>query len=460
MDEVYRPISDDDTESETPPASDLSIVDPAEFRRKSDDERDDYLTVKDAAVQRSRQPDPYSAESAFEREMTVHKVAGTGPISANEAVDAMRWSRAHKLGGDLRDAGMSEGQINEMAADLVTRGERMDPLAPPPAEAKVLEHFGEDKKTLTATEAANELSNWRERYQQSQQEALQELGVEAEQERQAEALAAQQAPSPTEQPQQQPSQPQPEMTPAQIELAKIAAERERVTNLKKLSGMEAALRNDYDQLVAAVVQEFPGLRNGPPNPADVEQLRVQDPQRFQKLAMADQMLRERQQKIAVLANQRAVHEREQAHLDSVARAAARAVLDKQFEQIAPQHIPNWERSHGEIRAQARKTLLAAGASENDLKRMWSGDESIDLHSIPAQVILAKAAQWDLAQEKARQVRQTPVPQVLKPGMYRRASDGDAQSVHELTARLKNATGREAIRLGTALTKAKRALNGG
>ena len=42
----------------------------------------------------------------------------------------------------------------------------------------------------------------------------------------------------------------------------------------------------------------------------------------------------------------------------------------------------------------------------------------------------------------------------------RASDGDAQSVAELTARLAKATGREALRLGTALTKARRAMNGG
>ena len=105
----------------------------------------------------------------------------------------MRWSRAYKLGGDLRDAGMSEDQINEMAADLVTRGERMDPLAPPPPEAKVLEHFGEDKKVLTPAQAADELTNWRERHAQAQREALVELAGDAEQERQAEALAQQQA---------------------------------------------------------------------------------------------------------------------------------------------------------------------------------------------------------------------------------------------------------------------------
>ena len=138
----------------------------------------------------------------------------------------------------------------------------------------------------------------------------------------------------------------------------------------------------------------------------------------------------------------------------------RAELDKHFEQIVPQQIPGLERVQSEVRAQARKTLLAAGASENDLERMWSGDESIDLHSVPAQVITAKAALWDLAQEKARNVRQSNLPSVVKRGMYRSASDGDAQSVGELTARLAKATGREAIRLGTALTKARRAINVG
>ena len=74
-------------------------------------------------------------------------------------------------------------------------------------------------------------------------------------------------------------------------------------------------------------------------------LRQAIPQRFQKLAMADQMLRERQQKIAAIAHQRGVHEREQAQINAVARAAARAKQDQAFEQLAAQHIPNWETVH-------------------------------------------------------------------------------------------------------------------
>ena len=113
-----------------------------------------------------------------------------------------------------------------------------------------------------------------------------------------------------------------------------------------------------------------------------------------------------------------------------------------------------------MRQQARKTLENAGLSENDIQRFWTGDDAVDAHVSVLQLILAKAAQWDLAQEKARQVRQANLPQVIRPGTYRRASDGDAQSVGELTAQLAKATGREAIRLGTALTKARRAMNGG
>ena len=162
-----------------------------------------------------------------------------------------------------------------MAADAIARGERIDPLAPPPPEVEVLDHFGEEEsEPLTVTEAANELTDWRARHAEAQQQELQELVGEAEQERQAEAQQAQQAQQPTEQPQQQQQQqqPQPEMTPAQIERAQIAAERQRITNLKRIEGHEAALRNDYDQLVAGSRAEFPSLRNGPPDPADVEQL--------------------------------------------------------------------------------------------------------------------------------------------------------------------------------------------
>jgi hypothetical protein len=173
---------------------------------------------------------------------------------------------------------------------------------------------------------------------------------------------------------------------------------------------------------------------------------------------ADQMLRERQLRIRFIAQQRGVHEQQKAQIDARERATARAAQDKAFENLTAQHIPGWEQNHAEVRAQARKTLENAGLSQDQIHHLWTGDHSIDAHSSVLQLVLAKAAQWDLAQEKARQIRQTNLPQVIRPGAHR-ASDGDASSVAELSARLTRATGREAIRLGTALTKARRA-NGG
>jgi hypothetical protein len=373
----------------------------------------------------------------------------------------MRWGRGYKLGTELREVGLSEQQLGEMAADAIARGERIDPLAPPPPEAKVLEYFGEDKKVLNPTEAANELTSWRARHQEAQQAELAELAGEAVAQAQQEAqqAEAQQAQQQQPEPQQQPQPQQP--TPQEVERAQLRAERRWIETLKRIEGVEASWRHDYDKLVAEVVAEFPSLRtHGLPTPEQVENLRQTDPARFQKLANYDQALRERQQRIAALAQQRNVHEQQQAQIAAQERAAQRAKQDQHFERLAAQHIPNWERVHGEVREQARKTLESAGLSQADIQRLWTGDEAVDAHSSVLQLVLAKAAQWDLAQQRAHQIRQANLPQVIRPGTYRSASDGDAQSVGELTARLAKATGREAIRLGTALTKARRAMNGG
>jgi hypothetical protein len=449
VDSVYQPIvSDRDTKSETPPASELSIVDPAEFRRKPDDERDD-LTVEEGAAERRRQPDPESPEDASLRPIVKHKVEGHGPVSLNEAVDATRWARGYKLGQELATSGLSQSQVEAMAADAIERGERIEPLAPPPPEVKGLDEYGrEDDGPINVEEGAKQLSEWRQRHAEAQQAELRELAGEAVQHAQAEA-EAQQAQQPTAQPQQQ----QPQPTAEQSERAQIAKERAWVESLKRIEGVEASWRHSYDVLKAQVANEFPGLPQA--TAADVEQLRVQDPARYQRLVQYDAALKDRQQKISALATQRNAREQQAAQQASAERAAARAAEDAAFERLAAQHIPNWERNHAEVRAQARQTLQNAGLSPEQLHYLWNGDHSIDVHSSILQLVLAKAAQWDLAQARAHQARQAPVPPVMKPGTYRQ-SDGGAQSVHELSARLSRASGREAIRLATELQRAKRA----
>jgi hypothetical protein len=226
-----------------------------------------------------------------------------------------------------------------------------------------------------------------------------------------------------------------------------------------MSGEEAALRNDLNQLGEAIFQEFPGLRNGQPlDPAHVEQLRIQNPARHQKFMMADQMVRERQQKIAAVMQQQQAHEAQQAKAYEAQLAAARARQDAEFEQRAARLLPNWEQQRGEVKAAAIQTLQAAGLSREDIQNIWAGGHMVDMHSASAQEILLKAAMYDRMRARAHEVRQTPVPPVLRPGVHRAVNDG-AQSVRELQSRLDRASGRNALRIATELQRARR-LNGG
>jgi hypothetical protein len=161
-----------------------------------------------------------------------------------------------------------------------------------------------------------------------------------------------------------------------------------------------------------------------------------------------------------MAQQRGAHEQQQAQASAQQRAAAREQQDAAFEASAAKHIPNWNRVQGEVRTQARKTLESAGLSQADIHRLWNGHDSIDAHSSVLQTVLAKAASWDLAQAKANQIRQSGLPQVIRPGTgnaYR--GNGAEAGVAELKARLRSSKGNESIRLGTELIRAKRALRG-
>jgi hypothetical protein len=219
--------------------------------------------------------------------------------------------------------------------------------------------------------------------------------------------------------------------------------------------------NDLSQLANQLRQSFPELAHVR-SEQDLHnlhaQLQAQNPARAQALARAEQVVRQRQVALAHLTRTRQAHEAQQAQASAQQRAAARAEQDKAFESLATKHIPNWERVHSEVRQQARQTLQNAGLSQEQIHHLWTGDHSIDAHSSVLQLVLAKAALWDSAQAKAHQIRQTPMPQVIRPGVGRSHADAGSERVASLQARLKTAKGNEAIRLGTELTRAKRALN--
>jgi hypothetical protein len=108
---------------------------------------------------------------------------------------------------------------------------------------------------------------------------------------------------------------------------------------------------------------------------------------------------------------------------------------------------------------AVKVLRGAGLNDSQIAEAWHGGGP--LRTTAGQVLLARAAAWDLAQARAREVRQAPVPPVQRPGVAgQMRSNGNLDQVRELKAQLKTAKGNSALRLGAELVKAQRKLAGG
>jgi hypothetical protein len=453
-DNIYRPISDKDEESETHATTEMPIESWSDFRKGLEEQHDvshDDLTPEEATDSiRSRREEAPTPENARERPIVVHKSQSDAPQSLRDAVDNLAFSRGLQRREELLAAGHSEEELVELSAEMLQAAQRGDPRDPPPIKIEIADEPGKENDPLTVEEASRRLTEWRQQQQAQREAELAEFDAERQQRQQEEYEAAQQ-------PEQQPEQPQ-QQQPKPTERDELALERQRLTHLRQMDGLEAAARLEYDKLVSAVVQEFPGLRTALPTPQHIEELRVQDPARHARLVQADQALKQSQQRIAALTQQRTQREAQQVQVSAQQRAAARAQQDAAFESLATRHIENWGSRQAEVKAQAHKTLEAAGLSREEIHHLWNGEHSIDAHSSVLQLVLAKAPLWDSAQAKAHQIRQTPMPQVIKPGVGRSHADAGSERVASLQARLKTAKGNEAIRLGTELTRAKRALN--
>jgi hypothetical protein len=450
-DQIYRPISDEDTESETPsPQTELQIESYSDFQKAvkdhvgaSDHELSSEEVADDITPRRQREEAP-SPENASERPLVRMRSTGEGPLTLQEASDDIRFSRARQQGADLAASVYNQDQINEYARAKVEASLDGQPDNPdPPVEVKLHDRFGEEGEELTAHEAAERLTSWREEQERLRQTELAELvGQPQEPEQQA------------QQPQPEPQRQQPQAPdPVQTERAQIAKERQWVEYARKMDAHEVALRMDYDQLRQAVANEFPSLRTQLPTPEQVEQLRIQDPGRHQKLMMADQMLRERQARIAAVAQQRSAREaqqaaQEKAHLDKWAQAQ-NDIIDAELPELRD------PKTAARFKQDVAETMRVMGITQEHLNHHLFGPS---LRSVEGQRLLADATRWRVAQQKAQRARQVPLPPVQKPGAYRAVNDG-AQSVRELQQRLYRASGREALRVATELTKARRA-NGG
>ena len=97
----------DDDDNDTPsPSTDLPIESWSEFNAKLKDaagvDNSPLASAEEAAITRRRRVDEApTPENASDRPIVVHKSKGDGPLSLNEAVDSLQFSRGQKLRADL-----------------------------------------------------------------------------------------------------------------------------------------------------------------------------------------------------------------------------------------------------------------------------------------------------------------------------------------------------------------------
>src|SRR5262245_57168300 len=260
-DVVYRG-SEDSTPSETAEAPVVSKAEWLKNARESvgqEDADDSPLTVAEASAEQVRKRREREAGSV----VIERKYSGDAKdaISLREAADDLSWTRALEQGQSYLNVGFTPDEARTLVA------------TPEVPDEYVVHEPGEE---LSVREAATRVGQYRQAAN-AQRAAQLEAIAGALDERRAQQAAV-------EQPPQQPEQHQPEQVdPAVQERQAIAAERNAVEAVKRMSAGEYMAAAQLNQISAAAQREFPDLRTA----ADIEALRVQNPRRFARLAQLD-----------------------------------------------------------------------------------------------------------------------------------------------------------------------------
>jgi len=228
-----------------------------------------------------------------------------------------------------------------------------------------------------------------------------------------------------------------------------AAEQRRALEAERQQTAQA--RQQYEQalpqVLAAAQAAWDGEFSDIKSWADAEQLQKDDFVRYQRW----DLLRQKAQSA-------------RSELDTVQRRQAQEVAqnfntfakteDAKFTEQAPEMAdPAKARA---LRESASKALKDLGFRDEELTAAWDGRTGVSMRDHRVQLLIRKAALWDEAQAKAKQVRQAPVPPVQRPGTAR-STQGDADTARAAKVRseLKTASGRRAIELATELQQLTR-----
>jgi hypothetical protein len=398
------------------------------------------LTLEQAANEITRKREEEQGED--EAPIIERRYAKDSAVSLREAADDLSFSKKLESGKEL----LKRGLTPEQARDFVEAPE------PPPVLVGLdgLDPLGDGNITdaLSPHKAADLIAAWREKVAAEQAKVLAELTEQPQEQ-------------PKERTQEQPQQLQPQPDPVAHERQRIAMERHAVQQIGQMSLVEAEGVAGLARFAKAAWNAFPDIKS----PADVAALRQSNPQRYAQYEHAlrafvtnatkvQQLGQVRQQRQAQLAqHQHAQHQQ--------AQQAFIAQQDAIFEQELPKVLPQYAtpKARAELQRAAVNTLRGAGLNDQQIAEAWHNGP---LRTAAGQVLLARAAAWEIAQTRARSVRQAPLPPVQRPGVAGQVarSDGNLDQVRDLKSQLKTAKGNSAIRIGAELVKAQRKLASG
>jgi hypothetical protein len=104
---------------------------------------------------------------------------------------------------------------------------------------------------------------------------------------------------------------------------------------------------------------------------------------------------------------------------------------------------------------ALKSLKDVGFSEEELAAAWNG-VTFSMRDHRAQLLIWKAAQYDMARAGIGRPEAQPLPPVQRPGISAPIVDRNVVDTSDLRRQLKSARGLEAVRIATRLHQAQRA----
>ena len=303
---------------------------------------------------------------------------------------------------------------------------------------------------LSLKEATRQSANAREFVELTRQElAKQEAEALALQSSQQQAKPQEATKPVAEQPPQQPP-PQPRLDPLAAERQRLAFEIQAHAALRQTSVDEIRAMASAEQIVAA----FPELKSE----AAIRDLYARNPARFQQLQAAAQQLQNCQAAFQQANQARAIRKQqlaqaENAHINAVYKQYSKA-NDDAFARAAPEM--NDTAKAYELRTATRKMMTDIGFTEDEIQTAWAGKVGVPLRDHRVQQILRKAALWDRAQARAKQVTKASVPPVQRPGVARPRGDDSAADMARLESALEGASGERAALLAAAkLTQARR-----